>query len=240
MKADLHSHFLPRMDDGAETPSESLAILSYLAAHGIKTVAATPHYHYHVESVESFLERRERSFELLRSHLRETGVDEGTLPRLVPGAEVRIYRGMTECCDVSKLCYGNSRYILLEMPFVPFERYIIDEIDNIRYQYGLIPVIAHINRYLPYYSKKDMEQLVFGEGLIFQINGEAALLHRTSLRRMRGLVKSDAPFLFGFDIHDDRDSRGYGVEKFPSLFDGVSESRLCELAALENEVVSAF
>lgn len=240
MKADLHSHFLPKMDDGAETPAESLAILSYLAEHGIETVAATPHYHYHVESVDSFLERRERSFELLRSHIREAGANEGALPRLVPAAEVRIYRGMTESCDLSRLCYGKSRYILLEMPFVPFERFIIDEIDNIRYQYGLIPVIAHINRYLPYYSKKDMEQLIFGEGLIFQINGEAALLRRRSLRRMRELLKSDAPFLFGFDIHDDRDSRGYGVEKFPSLFSGVSESRLFELAALEDEAVSAF
>lgn len=42
---DLHSHILPRMDDGSRSTEESLQMLTALAAQGVTDVAATPHFY---------------------------------------------------------------------------------------------------------------------------------------------------------------------------------------------------
>ena len=40
---DLHSHVLPKIDDGARNLDMSIAMLSMAKEQGIKTLAATPH-----------------------------------------------------------------------------------------------------------------------------------------------------------------------------------------------------
>src|SRR5471030_170259 len=40
---DMHSHVLPGIDDGAQTPQESVALIKRMMALGIKKIIATPH-----------------------------------------------------------------------------------------------------------------------------------------------------------------------------------------------------
>ncbi len=40
---DLHGHYLPAVDDGAENMEISLAMLRHAQADGIETIVATPH-----------------------------------------------------------------------------------------------------------------------------------------------------------------------------------------------------
>ena len=40
---DMHSHVLPGIDDGAQTPQESVALVKRMMALGIKKIIATPH-----------------------------------------------------------------------------------------------------------------------------------------------------------------------------------------------------
>lgn len=49
---DLHTHILPRMDDGAPDTAASLAMLRMEAAQGVTGVALTPHFHRDRESIE--------------------------------------------------------------------------------------------------------------------------------------------------------------------------------------------
>lgn len=42
---DLHNHFLPGIDDGAQTLAESLALARAAVATGVKVVVVTPHVH---------------------------------------------------------------------------------------------------------------------------------------------------------------------------------------------------
>src|SRR5690348_8316411 len=43
---DLHSHVLPRVDDGARDDDEALRMLRVAEEDGIATIAATPHSHH--------------------------------------------------------------------------------------------------------------------------------------------------------------------------------------------------
>src|ERR1700744_513258 len=40
---DMHSHVLPGIDDGAQTPAQSVELIKRMMALGIKKIIATPH-----------------------------------------------------------------------------------------------------------------------------------------------------------------------------------------------------
>ena len=80
---DWHTHVLPGMDDGSRNVAESVSILEAQMLQGVNTVIATPHFYANDESLESFLDRRNKSFEQLKNELRETS------PNILLGSEVR-------------------------------------------------------------------------------------------------------------------------------------------------------
>ena len=54
-----------------------------------------------------------------------------SLPSILPGAEVRLEKNLSEVEGLDRLRMGNSRYILLELPFIPYKEWMGEEIDNI-------------------------------------------------------------------------------------------------------------
>ena len=54
---DIHTHVLPGMGCGPETPAESLAMLRALQEHGVKTVIATPFFNPETEPAERLVMR---------------------------------------------------------------------------------------------------------------------------------------------------------------------------------------
>ena len=63
---DWHSHVLPNMDDGSQSVDVSRSMLRALKEQGIETIIATPHFDADSESIDSFLERRSATSQLLR------------------------------------------------------------------------------------------------------------------------------------------------------------------------------
>ena len=62
---DLHTHILPRMDDGAKTVEEALQMLRAEAEQGVEAVALTPHYYRTKEQPTAFLTRRREAMDQL-------------------------------------------------------------------------------------------------------------------------------------------------------------------------------
>ncbi len=60
---DFHTHILPEMDDGSESPPCPWACLPKMYENGIDMVYATPHYYADEETADEFLARRAESFE---------------------------------------------------------------------------------------------------------------------------------------------------------------------------------
>ena len=58
---DLHTHILPKMDDGASSSDLSLEMLRMEAEQGVDTVVLTPHFYREKEDPSSFLQRRASS-----------------------------------------------------------------------------------------------------------------------------------------------------------------------------------
>ena len=142
---DFHSHILPGVDDGCKSVDESIAALKLLNESGISKVMLTPHYYAKKEDVDEFISRREYAYKLLKKEIDENC---SGFPELCLGAEVKFFYGISRCSDIKKLCYENTKCMLLELPFEKWNKSVYSEVRNLQGRQGIIPLIAHFNRYL--------------------------------------------------------------------------------------------
>lgn len=187
----MHSHFLPGMDDGCKTAAEAIEVLKNSYMQGVRRIFATPHY-YPVESVQSFLERREAAYRDLLEAARE----EKDIPRICLGAEVAYRPGLGYAEDLDKLCLGTSRYLLLEMPFTHWNREVLRDVRNMYAAAGITPIIAHVERY----GEQNWRELQ-GMDVLVQMNA-GCLLRPTSRHMAKKLLKTEFVQLLGTDCHN--------------------------------------
>lgn len=160
---DWHSHILPGIDDGSRNVNESLELLSMLSAQGVRKAVATPHFYANDESVASFIERRQKAFEDLKS------VCSDSFPDILLGAEVRYYTGIEKLENLSDLCIEGSKLLLLEMPMEKWTDYTVRELINIANARNIKLVLAHIERYLSLQSSAVWNEL-YEVGILMQVN----------------------------------------------------------------------
>lgn len=192
MLVELHSHFLPNMDDGPEHAAVSLEMLGLWRAQGVERIAATPHYIPHNEPVKSFLARRSAAL---------TAVSGAAPPEILPGAEVRIEKGLSETEDLQALAIAKSKLILLELPYAPFKEWMLEEIYSVKHRFGLTPLLAHVDRYTKWYTGAELARVLSIRGAVFQINNDA--LFKMATRKFAlELVRGGLPVVFASDAHD--------------------------------------
>lgn len=191
---DIHSHILPELDDGSSSVSESLLMLGEMRRQGIKIVAATPHFEGHRETVNSFLERRAKSFEALSDALTED------LPQIRLGAEVLYFEGISRMEGLKSLCIEGTDLLLLEMPVTKWSSYILSETVNLARSGEFRLVIAHFERCIPA-QKRGMLDYLLENDLLIQANASYFLERRTKRRAISLLKKNKIHFL-GSDCHN--------------------------------------
>lgn len=193
---DFHTHILPGVDDGSESVDVSLRMLEKQWEQGICKVVLTPHFYPGRDKPETFLQRRQEAFERLKQAL--TGRTD--IPELILAAEVGFYPGMSHSDLLKKMTIADTPYILVEMPETAWTSSTYRELENLYRLQGLIPVIAHVERYLhplwPCRVIKQLEQLP----VLVQANGTFFTEFRTRALAMR-LLKRDVIDLLGSDCH---------------------------------------
>lgn len=194
---DFHSHILPRLDDGSRSAEESLEMLRESARQGIDHVIATPHFYPQRDNPDRFLEARERAAEILRI----AAGDEAGLPRITLGAEVYYFRGMSESDALDGLTIGQKPCILIEMPMGPWTPEMYRELENIRTQRGLTPIVAHIDRYIRPFRTGGIPEKLARLPVLVQANAEFFLNRSTAGMAMR-MLRKEQIHLLGSDCHN--------------------------------------
>lgn len=192
--ADIHAHVLPGVDHGAQSVGESIAMLKASFDAGVRFVAATHHYYAHEESPDAFIKRRNAASELLERH--SEGME---LPKLVLGAEIKYFKNMSGLFDLSPLCYGDSRFILIEPLYSPWENSFFDDIEQMILRQELVPVIAHVERFTSQ-APKNYTRLLSDMGAVLQYNADHFLRYpKRAIKR----IPEGATVVFGSDMHND-------------------------------------
>lgn len=166
-------------------------------ASGAQTVILTPHYPAH-ESVSAFCARRNSKLSLLKQAAEKDG---GKIPSLLVGAEVPLYSGISENDDLKELCIDRTDVLLLELPFLDWNKWYIHEICNVTVRQNVTPVLAHIERYL--HKTKDIEKLsqLIAAGVKFQINATSFLTF-SGKHIIKALAREGLVCAIGSDCHN--------------------------------------
>ncbi len=194
---DFHSHILPGVDDGSLDVEMSLAMLRMEAAQGISCVIATPHFYPQYDSPDRFLERRDRAL----ARLLEAMEPEPGLPELLLGAEVYFFRGMSQSDQLRRLTIAGKNCILIEMPPPPWTAEMYRELSDIWTQRGILPIVAHIDRYISPLRTHGIPESLARMPVLVQANASFFLDKRTGWMA-RQLLKAGWIHLLGSDCHN--------------------------------------
>lgn len=196
---DLHTHILPGMDDGSPDVDTSMAMLRMEAEQGVDTVVLTPHFYRDRERPEHFLERRWKSALQLAEELKALPAGErNKLPHILLGAEVAWVPNLPNLVDLKQFRIGKSGYFLLELPFAPWDDSMINQIYDLMGHTGMIPIIAHLERYIKSQKPEHIED-VLSLGVPIQVSADE--LCRPFSRGMKLLRKGQA-HLVASDCHN--------------------------------------
>jgi protein-tyrosine phosphatase len=139
---DIHCHILPGLDDGSMDMVTSIAMARLAVTAGISTVIGTPHW------IE---DEHETDPAVVRQAVRELQVELNSraIPLTVlPGNEASICHDLPDRVkrgDVLTLG-DKGTHLLVELPCEVAPMYVDDVIFGLQLQ-GLIPVLAHVERY---------------------------------------------------------------------------------------------
>lgn len=231
MIADMHTHILPGVDDGSPDLETSVRMLDAMYAQGIRRVAATPHFYANHDSPERFLRRRAAAAEKLRQAWKWEDME------LRIGAEVHYFDGISDCEALQDMAIEGTDLILVEMQSAPWSERCFDELQGIRHKRGLIPVIAHLDRYITPVRQFGIPAKLANLPVLVQINGEA-LLHRGSRSMVLKMLRGGNVHLLGSDCHSMGSRKPNLGDAWKILNDKLDSQALESLTDLEESLWS--
>lgn len=193
---DFHSGILPHPD--AENMDKELdrcvEILKILHKAKIKTVVATPYFNSVDDNVPSFLAKREEALDLLNKKIKGQ-----SLPRIIPGAEVLFTTSLLDISDTTKLCVGNTNYIMLSLPYQEYSDMVLETLQKLIISKNLCPIIAHIEKYLEFYTMEQIEK-ISSLGVIMQLSCDAIINRSTRKSALELLTRNVVQIIGSNDI----------------------------------------
>ena len=196
-----YEHFeniIPGIDDGSQDIETSLQMIARLQEQGAKKIVLTPHYYSNEISLDDFLHQRDKAYSKLVNALPPNS------PELIPAAEVYISDYLFNNNSLKELCIGNSHYALIEHPFSSdFEADTYDRLMNLYCDFGIRPVLAHIERYRSLMDSPAKLDAYLRMGCLAQVNiSSFAEGPRGTRKRLLKLLSNGMIQLIGSDCHN--------------------------------------
>lgn len=191
---DLHTHILPFVDDGAADVAQAKELLREEAANRVDKVFLTPHFDCEKESVDEFIERRDKAFALLNAEL-----GEGEYPQLRLGAEVRYSPNLLDL-ELHRLTLGGSVYLLLELPYATYPTFI-ERVVEMMVERQIVPILAHVERCVYFRHHPKLLKALIDRGALAQVSAAVVMKKERRSFSMSCLRHSLAQFVAS-DAHN--------------------------------------
>ena len=138
---DFHSHILPGIDDGSRNVETSIGMLRMCKEHGVDTMIATPHFYADSNTVERFIDSRQKAYDKIMAENMD-------IPQIIMGAEVAFFAGISRAEKTDALKVEGTDIMLLEMPFVTWSDSVVQEVRDLIEKRHFHIILAHIERFL--------------------------------------------------------------------------------------------
>lgn len=209
---DIHSHILPKVDDGADSFEEALQIAKAAVSEGITTLIATPHHQNgkYINNKQSILEKVEELNLVLKK--------EDVPLSILPGQETRIHGDLLiELENDLILPLNHTNYVFIELPSGHVPRYTEQMLFDIQMK-GLTPIIVHPERNSEIIENPDLLYKLVSKGALTQITASSLTGHfgKNIKKFTLQLIESQLSHFLASDVHSlnnrpFRLSEGYGV-----------------------------
>lgn len=197
MMVDFHTHILPGADDGSCSVQESIRLIEMQKRQGIQIIVATPHFYPDGDSPHRFLQRRQNAYEKLMAAVSKSD----GFPEIVLGAEVYYFSGISQWDGLKDMCIGDTEFVLLEMPMGKWTDRMYREIDGIYTRQGLVPVIAHLDRYINIFNANNVIEHLGKMNVAIQANADF-FIRKTRRKLALKLLKGGIIDVLGSDCHN--------------------------------------
>ena len=194
---DMHSHVLPGIDDGAQTPEESIILIKKLMELGITKIIATPHvmidyYRNDHESVANALS-------ILKEELKIQNIDID----ISAAAEHYLDESLEERIEEDKLLLMPNNYVLFEISFISQPPNLTSIIKKMLDK-GYKPILAHPERYT--YMDIDQLRRIRMMGCNLQLNtiSLTGYYGKTTKKLAEDLVDNEMVDFISSDMHHPR------------------------------------
>ena len=195
LKTDIHSHFIPAIDDGSPDMETTINLLQEMQKLGFSKVITSPHVmsDLYKNSSEVIL----KGLENIRAELKAKRIN----IEIETAAEYYLDYDFKEKIDEEHFLTFGSNYLLVELSFVEAPKSFFEIIFKLQLA-GYKVVLAHPERY-NYFHIKDYEDLV-NRGVFLQINW-LSLIGYYSLEvqsKAEDLIYKDMVSFIGTDCHN--------------------------------------
>lgn len=197
VKADMHSHILPGIDDGSDSIETSLQLIRGMKELGYEKLIATPHIMW--DMYRNTPDIIHRQLDLVRKAVKEEGIS----IELGAAAEYFLDEHVEELLNKKEpLLTVSENKVLVEFSFA-FPPLNIKEILFEMQMQGYLPIIAHPERYTYLQRNKEFYDELRDTGCLFQLNILSLGTHygRTVTELAQYLLKNNFYSLVGTDLH---------------------------------------
>ena len=201
---DIHSHLLPGIDDGAASIEDSFFIIDSMKEIGFSQCIATPHVFQDVWN------NTESKIEQVAAETKVAFDRNGEVIPMRAAAEYMMDMSFFKRLKTEKLLTIKDNYVLVEMSYInaPNQLYeILFDLQNEDY----IPVLAHPERYLYYFSNFNEYEKLKNAGCKFQLNLLSAVGYYGEgvLQLADKLISKGMIDFVGSDIHHERHIKAF-------------------------------
>ena len=200
---DIHTHILPRVDDGSPDLETSIEIIKSEINQGVTDIFVTPHYILR----RGYLSPYEENLVIFNELIAEVKKQRLNV-NLYLGTEV--YYNEKTLKDLANNLVrplGDSKYLLVEFSLYKETEDIPEAINNLIAK-GYIPIIAHPERY-PYLTSVEAYKYFRRMGARIQINANSII--GDNGRKIRkfvfGLINDNLVDFVASDVHSFRASK---------------------------------
>lgn len=193
---DIHTHILPGIDDGAHDIEESIRIINYLYNVGITDIVLTSHYV--PNTIYSYNQLvRVKLLSTLKQKLNNDNI------HLYLGNEVYLSEEVIDLLEKHEISTINdTKYMLVELPLTGCLNNFQSILCDLN-AYGIIPIIAHPERYefIQKDKKRIRELLEFNCLLQCNIDSLIGKYGKRAKKIMKWLLKKDLVQFVATDTH---------------------------------------
>ncbi len=205
---DVHCHLLPGVDDGAGSMTETMKLIGMEYRQGVRKIVFTPHYRKGLfeipldakeEVFNQVVKKAEKKYPDMEFYLGcEYHTESRMMDRIMEDARYRMPKGQA---------------VLVEFSYTESFRNLLQVVKNL-VKAGLIPVVAHFERYEC--LRKDITRLkrLKKEGAMLQVNCKSLIGKEGLSKKMfcgRALMEGYVDLL-GTDAHN-TESRSVHMEE---------------------------